>query len=608
MAAVVGVKGSTRVKAYRGDAKTLLAFDITTEAARARLAGFTIQAKPPGKDAYYILNELSFANPGDHAQDPKEPATSTINAPIHKFRWVHVLGQTHQGLNPTYGDYTYTVTPRYFDAKGSMLPLDPNLSVLLDITVDEYVQGNVKLGFTRGFTQSQAFVRHFGKDAQIKPHDAGLQWDTTQISGTNAQGQQFTYEQQFEWLGYTARKRIFEILDAVIADDKLTIDVFAYDLNEPGFVDRLLQIGERAHVILDNAALHHNTSKPKAEDHFERLFAQAAGTDHIKRGHFSRYSHCKVIIVSDEAGPKLVQTGSTNYSVTGLYVNSNHVLVFDDREVAKRYKAVFDEAWQDDVHNAAFSRSSQATQPYIFGGNGTPNTSITFSPHEIQFATDLLDAMVDRINKEADVTDRIGNVLFAVMELDGGASNPVYQALSALHEKQTLYSYGISDNPDGIAFYPLGSKTGVLVTGKPVGTVLPPPFSQVPSVAELGAGHQVHHKFVVCGFNSDDAVTYCGSSNLALKGEEVNGDNLLAIRDPDIAAVFVIEALSLVDHFDFLDRSAPPKHPTGTRIAPADKSQAAAAVGWHLGTDDTWARKYFDPNDLHSLDRQLFAD
>jgi hypothetical protein len=56
--------------------------------------------------------------------------------------------------------------------------------------------------------------------------------------------------------------------------------------------------------------------------------------------------------------------------------------------------------------------------------------------------------------------------------------------------------------------YAPDKKTGVLVTGKPASTVLPPPFNQVPGV---GAGHQVHHKFVVCGFNGPDAVVYCGS-------------------------------------------------------------------------------------------------
>ena len=69
----------------------------------------------------------------------------------------------------------------------------------------------------------------------------------------------------------------------------------------------------------------------------------------------------------------------------------------------------------------------------------------------------------------------------------------------------------------------------------------------------IGLGHQIHHKFVICDFNGDNPVVFCGSSNLASGGEQANGDNLLEIHDPDVAAAFAIEALALVDHFQFLD-------------------------------------------------------
>jgi hypothetical protein len=113
----------------------------------------------------------------------------------------------------------------------------------------------------------------------------------------------------------------------------------------------------------------------------------------------------------------------------------------------------------------------------------------------------------------------------------------------------TRPSYGISDAPKSVSLYLPGSNTGVLVGGRPHKELLPPPFNQVPQFR----GHEIHHKFVVCGFRGDDPVVYCGSSNLALGGEHANGDNLLATRDADVATVFVIEALALVDHYEFLN-------------------------------------------------------
>jgi hypothetical protein len=196
-----------------------------------------------------------------------------------------------------------------------------------------------------------------------------------------------------------------------------------------------------------------------------------------------------------------------------------------------------------------------------------------------------------------------GNVLFAVMGLDKG-TGPVLPALRDLHEKETVFSYGISDSPGGIYLYAPRRKTGVLVTGKPGKSQLPPPFDQVPGV---GLGHQVHHKFVVCGFNGQNPVVYCGSSNLAEAGEQANGDNLIALHDGDIATVFVIEAVTLVDHFEFLDRSAAKAKAAPETVQNASKQQQAAAVGWFLSTSDRWAAPYYDKSDMRFVDRQLFG-
>ena len=100
MSSVSQKKGNFSLRAYRGDAKTLLAFNFPSKTATRNLAGFTIACQPKGQPAYYIHNNLRFETPGDHAQVANESANSSINAPIHKFRWVHVPGQVHQGSSP----------------------------------------------------------------------------------------------------------------------------------------------------------------------------------------------------------------------------------------------------------------------------------------------------------------------------------------------------------------------------------------------------------------------------------------------------------------------------------------------------------------------------
>jgi hypothetical protein len=196
-------------------------------------------------------------------------------------------------------------------------------------------------------------------------------------------------------------------------------------------------------------------------------------------GKFGRYAHDKIFIVSDSTGPRTVLTGSTNFSITGLYVNANHVLVYDDRQIAATYADVFNEAWTTGVQAAPFAQSQWATKAFTFGGQGAavPPFSVTFSPHQAAFADEILNGLVERINAEGKVSaPPVGTVFFAVMELSGtgAARNPVYTALNNIHTDTNTFSLGISDAPGGVSLYPVGAKTGVLVTGKPGATVLPP--------------------------------------------------------------------------------------------------------------------------------------
>jgi hypothetical protein len=578
------------VSAYRGDAKTLLAFNLTKSRTK-NLAGFTI-AYSTGAGTHYLSNTLQFADPSAHFQVAGYAPTSSINAPLHRFRWVHVPGAGTLGEKPAFGTYTYAVTPRYF-SDGKLTELDPALSVSVSIDVEPFVTGALTASFTRGYVQSEAFVHRFGRHAAFRPEGAELIFDTSATAGTTPAGVPYTYRQQYSWLGFTARDTILGLLDDVLHDAALRLDVFAYDLNEPDVVAAILALAAdgRVRMILDDSALHHSAAGTLPEDQAEARFTAAATAPAaIKRGKFARYSHDKVMIVhrTDGAGyaPVRVLTGSTNFSVNGLYVNANHVLVYDDPTVAATYATVFQNAWDGDVVAAAFRKTAEATTATTFASKTVPETVVTFSPHTAAYAGQVLDDLTARIQQE-NVHPR-GSVLFAVMGLDGGGS--VLQALTDLNADTGVFSYGISDTTSGIRLYRRGTKTGVLATGKPGATNLPPPFDQV--VALQMTQHQVHHKFVVCGFNRSDAVVYCGSSNLALGGEKENGDNLLAVHDSAVATVFAIEALLLVDHFDFLDG-----HPAAT----------AAVQPWTLSTTDRWTIPFYDPADLRCADRLLFG-
>jgi PLD-like domain len=573
------------VKAYRGDAKTLLAFNLT-KAKSKNLAGFTIACKPGRKKEYYIWNFLQFETPAGHAQVGSEKPWSTVNAPIQKFRWLHVPGSFHQGEKPFYGDYKYTVTPRYFDGNNKLKPLDKSLSVSLTIEVDGFTQKNLELGFTRGFVQSQAFYNRFGNNALFTPKgDSNIFFDTGGIAGTDNDGNKFTFKQEFEWSGFTARRKIFGILGDVLKNKDLFVDVFAYDLDEPDLMNGFLELAKqgRIRIILDKATLHHTVDNKEKEDLFEKEFKKVAKSHAaIMRGKYKRYAHDKCFIVYDKQKPVRVLTGATNFAVNGLYINANHVLIFNDEDVAALYAKVFNESWNDNV-SVTFNASPYANRVFPFKAGKVPKMDISFSPHKETFALSNIKQIATRVKKEEK------SVFFAVMGISNGTGD-AFPALRNVHLNAKIFSMGISDAPGGISLYKPGSLKGILASGKAT-AALPPPFNKEQSI---GSFHEIHHKFVICGFNGKSPTVWCGSSNLAGGGEQENGDNLLAIYDADIVTVFTIEAVALVDHFQFRD-----KYVTKTKTKKPKKMV--------LRSDDSWVPRYYDTTDLYSKDRELFC-
>ena len=182
------------------------------------------------------------------------------------------------------------------------------------------------------------------------------------------------------------------------------------------------------------------------------------------------------------------------------------------------------------------------------------------------------------------------------MEMGTTSTGSLIPALRNLHKNDAIYTYGVTDNSSGeISLYKPGRKNGLLINAKSASRDLPPPFREEHS---LGSAHAIHHKFVVTNFNKESARVYCGSSNLALGGEKQNGDNLLCIRDTDVATVFAIEALRLTDHYNF--RSVKDKEEE-------DTSHGIQTDVARLDNTGKWAEKFFDENDIRCVERKTFA-
>ncbi len=561
---VTSTSGGLTVSAYPGDNEVLLAFslDRTIVARFGGLAGFAVTRTPKGGASYTLPNRLTFATPATAARTPWTPTTE---APLQKFRWVDV---PPAGLT---GPTTYRVTARFFAGAGRNDLVD-GPSAQVDVEPVDRAGWRFMVDFTRGYIASQAYADRF-HNAPIRP--AGpktIDFDTA------------PYEAQWAWLGAEARKSLYAFLDECLADRGARVDVFAYDLDEPRVIATMCELGRqgRLRAVLDDAPLH---TKPGAAEILARAaIVQAAGAGGVVSGHFGRFAHDKIFIKRGADGSaQKVLTGSANFSVRGLYVQANSVIVIDDPGVARTYANAFEAAFTGRAQMGAFESTAPARRWFDTpAGNGLPRFSVSFAPHA--------DPNLSLGPVAAAIQAAKSSVLFAVMDIESGGG-PVLDDLRTIAAKPTVFSYGTVQNAKGLALQkPDGALGEVTGFGALKGEV-PEPFKEE---WDGGPGQTIHHKFVVVDFNGDDPVVFCGSSNLAKGGEGANGDNLLAIHDPAIAAMFAVEAVRLFDHYHF-------------RTSRAAATAAKPLTLQGQGAPDPWWAPYFDPRDIKLRDRCLFA-
>jgi hypothetical protein len=554
------------VKAYRGDECVMLAMNLP-ESACDGLAGFAIARGPDPADLTYIKNRLSF-DPTKGAYATKDPLQELADevpsnqAPFQKFRWVDFPPDASTPLS-------YKVEAMYFSGAA----LEAKYSVTFQMRFASNLFPNFNLGFTRGYISSQDFADRYGNVRELRPNNTVTYNTDTTVPKSKPP---VTWRVLYKWLGAHARAILADFTQRC-KDDGHGFDVFAYDLDEPDFIRFVAQQAKAkvpVRMILDNSKLH---TKPTAREVQSAALLSKAGVD-LKRGHFKRYAHDKCIIERDGAGNAVrVLTGSVNFSVRGLYVQSNSVITIDDPQVAGLYGQAFDEAWNDMAH---FQNSEIASGWFDAKGSGIPAFSVSFAPHKSG------DVSLDRV--AAAIRNAKSSVLFAVMDLEG--SGAVMQELTTLMKRTNIFSYGVTQTLHGIKYYKSSEADGVLVPFSYLKAHVPPPFT---AEWDAGFGQVIHHKFVVVDFNGPAPLVYCGSSNLAQGGEQDNGDNLLEIRDAAVATFYAVEAIKLVDHYEFrsIEQNA-------TQTKPLVLQGSGAATPW-------WQSSYAQGN-IKNTERQLF--
>lgn len=546
------------LKLYRGEGAVLLAFNLEQDLATPDFVGFSIKVRYPGAAQWGVLrNRLHF----DYPPTPERPRTfPSTQAPFQKFRWIHVPSEILPGL------YRYCVAACYMDEQGSVTEkISVEGQVSLEATT---IRNFVNIGFTRGFASSQAYGERFDNETRILPpaHSAPRAYLDLDMK---------PYEPIYEWLGFEARRLILEVLEQVANDPGLTLDALIYESKEPDILRRLESLGPRLRAIIDDSG------KQAADDSCESLSAArltAAGSA-VRRQHFTRQQHNKVLIVRRGDQAIRVLAGSTNFALRGLYIQANNVLLFEDETVAGKFAEVFDAYWRKP---AAFRKHPLSQQWWVVRDEPGSKVSLCFAPHADSALS--LDPIATSIEQAS------SSVLYSIVFLSQ-INGKVRHALDELMQR-SLFSYGVAQ------------RTGKLAVHKPDGSVGLLPFAYLaknapaPFKAEWSgdAGNMVHNKFVVTDFNGANPTVYTGSSNLAGGGDQSNGDHLIRIEDRKIAVVYAIEALRLFDHFHFRVNASQPGAEQTLRLA---KPPTAG--------EKAWFDSYYRAGHVKARDRELFV-
>ena len=283
------------------------------------------------------------------------------------------------------------------------------------------------------------------------------------------------------------------------------------------------------------------------------------------------------MIIQKKAGvPKKVLTGSANFSIRGLYVQANSILLFDDPEIAQLYETVFEQTFND---MGGFKKSEIASRWFGARIDTGSSLSVSFAPHKTAFS-------LDRV---AEAMESAGSsIMFAMMQL--GGTGAVMDNLKKITAKENLYSMGSIEQRGQLTMFKPGRE------GKPSVASFAYLKKNVPSNFREefsgGSGQVIHHKFVVCDFNDKAPIVFCGSSNFSLGGEESNGDNLIAIQDQDAAVFYAIEAIRLYDHFKFRSNQ---------------EEASATNEPIILADNDEWVKRYYNSKDIKYKERNLFC-
>jgi phosphatidylserine/phosphatidylglycerophosphate/cardiolipin synthase-like enzyme len=508
------------IKAFANSDHALIVW--RSDATIANCVGFAIFKKSnrePDALATPLNNRIPFA--GD-AFTPGEQQPST-EWPIQRFSWSDFSVQQGDSIQ-------YMLVPMLL--VGGQLQKDAaNVSPWSDAV-------NIGTGttymsfFNRGIISSQ-FVANGLKNVKDQANNTAATVNSV-VTGPASPLR--------DLLGGSLSAELFSILDGVIADTSTSIYCVLYELNQEDLIDKLIQIGNRANVILANGTGKTPGTKAATATGDENVAARAALKGKVNLhdrivNASEHFAHNKYLVVCDKNGDaQKVFTGSTNWTSNGLFAQVNNGLLINDAD----YATFFLDEWKQ----------------LLAAGNAYPAPLISYNKAafgtkpRVWFAT--TSDFADLADANAIINNAQNGVLFLMF--NPGPKNTLFNTILALQASAkgpNLFVHGVINQDPGtkgnnlILFHQGTSKTANWddIIAKNI---------QAPNsfwTKEPKEMVTIHSKIVVVDPFGANPVVMTGSHNMGPRASSHNDDNLNLIFDAALAKEYAVNILAIYDHY-----------------------------------------------------------
>ncbi|MDQ3261479.1 MAG: phospholipase D-like domain-containing protein [Pseudomonadota bacterium] len=555
------------VQAIAGSHVVLLAMDMKPGDCDGHL-GFAIhRTDHTENEAYWLEGIKTFA-----ATDPGFPAGArypTNKHPIQGFTWSDFTAKPGHR-------YTYRVQA----LRGKPAALKKFKQVEVEVNTEAEEEGDHDIFFNRGAAASQEFARRFKKTPSLEraPPD----------------------DPRWAWLSRGAMEAIIAFV-ARANSNKFALRVAAYEFRLEQFASTLkaaIDRGVDVKVLFDacdNPPDEHGKVFPRDAN---RETADAASIENIRRvERVTRsgvknppISHHKFIVLLKNGKPQAVLTGSTNFSLGGVYGQSNVVHVVENPRVANSYMNCWELISTNPDHGELRQRlSGLNTIPVEKPRRGT---TCIFSP---QANNDALTWYA----KQATVAE---NALF--MTFAFGMNDVFKEAYRSGHSAlryalmEDLLAPGVRKENKPAALQEMKTLRQMPENRFAVGNrIATNHFDRWIKEELTGLNRHVqfiHTKFMLVDPLSDDPIVITGSANFSAASTTKNDENMLIIRgNRRVADVYLGEYMRLWNHYAF-------------REWLAAKGESIDEGFKHLDTENKWWRGYFG-NTVRSRQRQYFS-